>query len=52
MSYNGKFKGAAHNQGNLKLKIPKKLRIIFHDLEVYDGHIIFKVLHNFNVTID
>ena len=48
----GKFIGAAHNQCNLKLKIPKKLRIIFHNLEGYDGHIIFKELNNFDVTID
>ena len=38
----GKFRGAVQNQCNLKLKIPKKLPIIFHNLEVYDRHIIFK----------
>ena len=48
----GKFIGVAHNQFNLKLKIPKKLPIIFHNLERYDGHIIFKELNNFYVTID
>ena len=48
----GKFRGAAHNQRNLKLKIPKKLPIIFNDLEGYDGHIIFKELNNFDVYID
>ena len=48
----GKFREAAHNQFNLKLKIPKKLPIIFHNLERYDRHIIFKELNNFNVTID
>ena len=48
----GKFRGAVQNQCNLKLKIPKKLPIIFHNLEVYDGHIIFKELKNFDVTID
>ena len=48
----GKFIGAAHNQCNLKLKIPKKLPIIFHNLEGYDGHIIFKELNNFDVTVD
>ena len=48
----GKFRGAAHNQCNLKFKIPKKLPIIFHNLEGYDGHIIFKEVNNFDVTID
>ena len=48
----GKFRGASHSQCNLKLKKPKKLPIIFHNLEEYDGHIIFKELNNFKVTID
>ena len=44
----GKYRGLAHSQCNLKVKIPKKLPIIFHNLEGYDGHIIFKELNNFN----
>ena len=46
-----KFRGAAHNKRNLKLRIPRKLLIIFHNLKGYDGHIIFKELHNFDVDI-
>ena len=46
----GKYRDAAHNQCNLKLKIPRKLPMIFHNLEGYDGHIIFKELNNFNNT--
>ena len=42
----GKYRGAAHSQCNLKLQIPKKLPIIFHNLEGYDEHIIFKELNN------
>ena len=34
------------------MKIPKKLPIIFHNLKGYDGHLIFKELNNFDVTID
>ena len=44
----GKYRGAAHSQCNLKPKIPKKIPIIFHNLEGYDGHIIFKELNIFN----
>ena len=44
----GKYRGAAYSQCNLKLKIPKKLPIIFHNLEGYDGYIIFKELNNFD----
>ena len=29
----GKFRGAAHNKCNLKLRIPRKLPIIFHNCE-------------------
>ena len=48
----GKFRGAARNQCNLKLKIPKVLPLIFHNIEGYDRHIIFKELNNVNVDIE
>ena len=47
-----KFRGAAHNKCNLKLKISKTLPAIFHNLQGYDGHIIFNELNNFDVSID
>ena len=47
----GKFRGAAHSKCKLNLRIHRKLRIIFHNLQGYDGHIIFKELNNFNVDI-
>ena len=47
----GKFRGAAHNKCNLKLRVPRKLPIIFHNLQGYDGHIVFKEPHNFDVDI-
>ena len=43
----GKFRGSAHKECNSKLRIPRRLPIIFHNLEGYDGHIIFKELNNF-----
>ena len=46
-----KFGGAAHNKCNLKLRISRKLPIIFHSLQVYDGQIIFKELNNFDLDI-
>ena len=42
------YRGAAYNQCNLKPKIPKKLPIIFHNLEGHDGHLIFRELNNFD----
>ena len=47
----GKFRGAAHNKCNINLRLPRKLPIIFHNLQAYDRHIIFKELINFNVDI-
>ena len=35
-----------------RFKTSKKLPIIFHNLQGYDGHIIFKELNNFGVDID
>ena len=31
-----------NNARNLRLRIPRKLPIIFHNLQGYDGHIILK----------
>ena len=42
----GKFRGAAHNKYNINLRLQRKLPIIFHNLQGYDGHIIFKFCCN------
>ena len=48
----GKNRGAPHKECNLQLKISNKLPVIFHNLEGYDGHIIFRELDNFdNINI-
>ena len=51
----GKFREAVHNKCNINLRLLqislRKLPIIFHNLQGYDGHIIFKKLNNFNVDI-
>ena len=41
----------SNNKCNLKLRIPRKLAIIFHNLQGYDGHIIFKELNNFDIDV-
>ena len=40
----GEYKGSPHEECS---KIPRKLSIIFHNLEVYDGHLVFRELNNF-----
>ena len=47
----GKFRGTAHNKHNLKLRMPRKQPIIFHNLQGYDRLIVFKELNNFDVDI-
>ena len=44
----GKYRGAAHWSCNIKLKISKKIPVIFHNLKGYDSHLIFKELSRFN----
>ena len=49
----GKYRGAAHRNCKSKLKTRKKLSIIFHNLEGYDGHFIIKALSHFqNIKIE
>ena len=48
----GNFGGASHGKCNINLRLPKKIPIIFHSLQGYDGHSIFKELNNFNVDIE
>ena len=43
----GKYRGSAHKKCNSELRIPRKLPIIFHNLEGYDEHLIFRELNNF-----
>ena len=40
----GKYRGAAHNICNLRYKIPKNIRLVFHDGSNYDYHFIIKEL--------
>jgi hypothetical protein len=42
--YTGKYRGAAHNSCNLKMKQPKFIPVLFHNLEGYDAHLFIKNL--------
>ena len=48
----GKFRGAAHWNCNINLKISKKLSIICHNLRGFNSHLIFKELGKFNCNIN
>ena len=44
----GKYRGAAHWSCNIKLKISKKIPVVFHNLKGYDTYLILKELSRFN----
>ena len=45
------YRGAAHWNCNINLKISKKVVAIFHNLRGYDSHLIFKELSKFNCSV-
>ena len=42
--YTGLYRGVAHNNCNLKYKIPDYIPIVFHNLTGYDAHLFIKEL--------
>ena len=42
--YTSEYRGAAHNNCNLKYKIPDHIPIVFHNWSGYDAHLFFKEL--------
>ena len=42
--YTGAYRGAAHNGCNQKMKKPKFIPVLFHNLEGYDAHLFIKNL--------
>ena len=40
--YTGKYRGAVHNECNLRYKVYKKIPVIFHNGSTYDYHFIIK----------
>ena len=42
--FTGEYRGAAHNQCNLKCRKPHILPVIFHNLQGYDSHLFIKQL--------
>ena len=42
--YTGKYRGAAHDIGNLRYKIPKEIPVVFYNGSTYDYHFIIKEL--------
>ena len=47
-----KFRRAACQSYNLNIQLTKRIPVIFHNLKGYDSHLIFSVLHKFNLKIN
>ena len=47
-----KFRGATHWDCNVNFQLSKRVSVIFHNLKNYDSHLIFSVLHKFNLKIN
>ena len=47
----GKFRGAAHWDGNINFQLTKKVPVIFYNLRGYGSHLIFNKLDKFDVKI-
>ena len=47
-----KFRGAAHWSCNINFQLTKRIPVIFRNLKGYDSHLIFSVLHKFNLKIN
>ena len=43
-NYTVEYRGTAHNNSNLKYKIPDHIQIVFHNLTGYDAHLFIKEL--------
>ena len=47
----GKFRGAAHWDCNINFQLTKRIPVIFQNLKGYNSHLVFSVLHKFDVKI-
>ena len=50
--YTGRYRGAAHNECNLKYQKPKFIPVVFHNLSGYDSHLFIKNIGATNGNID
>ena len=48
----GKYRGSAHRDCNMNLKLNRKIPAVFHNLKYYDFHLIMQELGKFNLKIN
>ena len=47
----GKYGGSAHRDCNINLKLNHKIPAAFHNLKIYDSHIVIQELGKFNLKV-
>ena len=47
----GKYRGAAHDECNLKYRIPRFIPVVFHNLKGYDSHLIMQHLGELDAEV-
>ena len=47
-----KYRGFAHWNCNINLKLTKTVPVMFHNLRVYDSHLIMKEIDKFDVKVN
>ena len=48
----GKYRGSAHRDCNINVKLNHKIPVVFHSLKNYDSHLIMQELGKFNLKIN
>ena len=48
----GRYRGFAHRDCNINVKLNHKIPVVFHNLENYDSHLIIQELGKFNLQIN
>ena len=48
----GKYRGSAHRDCSINLKLNNKFSVVFHNLKNYDFHLIMKELGKFSVKVN
>ena len=48
----GKYRGSAHRDCNINVKLNHKIPVVFHSLKYYDSHLVMQKLAKFNLKIN
>ena len=48
----GKYRGSAHRDFNINVKLNHKITVVFHNLKNFDSHLIMQELGRFNLKIN